>query len=732
MHAEDTTECDVTAHSGIIQAGVVSEFKGAGEGIVRLEYRVKGLDCPNCAEALVEDLKKVSGVASAEVLLASGVARLEADNDRILPEVARIIRGHGLELETMDPVHGGTVARQNLVAALRNIFIFGVGGLFLCVILLERLGVLEGVSRRVPPALLALLTLVVGYPVFRNAWLGVVRWRANSDLLMTIAAGAAASLGEWGATFLIVCFVSVAHLLEAYTLSRAKGAIKELTHLMPDRARKISATGIAEMVPLSAINPGDKIQVFAGELVAADGIVVEGVSAVNESAVTGEPMPVEKAPGDRVYSGSTNGNGALILEVTAVGSESTVGKISRLIQEAEARKSPVERFADRYSSIYLPVVVAVSLLTYFVSHNPRNAIAVLVVACPCAIALATPVSVIAALANAARRGTLLKGGQALETLATATTLVLDKTGTLTLGEPVISDVVSAEGVPESDWLPIVAGLEAQSEHIIARAVRRWAKHQRISPERLTDVTTLPGRGIKGYQNGEWVFLGNRRMLTEILGDPGDSRLMEAARRLEDDGKTVFFCFTGDRVLGVVALTDRLREGVTEGIAEMRRLGIKRVIVLTGDRRVAGEKVARSLGVDEVETDLLPEDKVMRIRQLRAQGARVAMVGDGINDAAALKEADVGIAVGNPDRVGLAMEVAEVVFLSDRWQDVARLISLAKRTRRVILGNIVFGIAFNIVGMTLAAIGVLSPIGAAAAQALPDVLVLFNSSRLLKG
>jgi heavy metal translocating P-type ATPase len=699
---------------------------------MRLEYRVKGLDCPNCAAALADDLKKVAGVASAEVLVATGLARLDAESDRILPEVTRIVRGHGLELESKGLVGGGTVTQQNLVAIFRNIFIFGVGGLFLTAILLERVGVMEGVSRRVPPVVLGVLTLVVGYPVFRSAFVGVVRRRIHSDLLMTIAGVAAATLGEWGAAFLIVCFVSVAHILEGYTLAKARGAIKELTHLMPERARRISESGISEMVPLSAIKPGNRIQVLAGEAVAADGKVVEGISAVDESAVTGEALPAEKTPGDRVFAGSTNGNGALILEVTAVGAESTVGRISRLIEEAEYRKSPTQRFADRYAAMYLPVVIAVSVLTYLVTQNPRNAIAVLVVACPCAIALATPVSVMAALANAARRGILLKSGQALETLATARTVVLDKTGTLTLGNPEVSDVVSADDIAESEWLPLVAGLEAQSEHIIARAVRRLVVHRGVQGAPFAEVETVPGKGIKGRYNGETVYLGNRRMMEEVLCSAIDRRLAEKADELESAGKTLFYCFTERKALGVIAVKDHIREGVSEGIREMGALGVNRVLVLTGDRRRAGETVARALGIHEVESDLLPEDKVERVRRLRAEGARVAMVGDGINDAAALKEADVGIAVGNADRIGLAMEVADIVFLSDRWQELTRLMRLAQRTRAVIRGNIVFGIAFNIVGMMLAAIGVLSPIGAAAAQALPDVVVLFNSSRLLKG
>jgi Cu+-exporting ATPase len=701
-------------------------------GEMKIEYRVKGLDCPNCAQALAEDLKRVAGVTSAEILVAGGVARLEADNEGVLPEVARIVRGHGLELETLSPVSGGAVARENLVNLLRKVFIFGVGGLFLLVILMERLGVAEGISTRVPPIVLALFTVFVGYPVFRNAMLGVVRGRVNSDFLMTVAAGAAAVLGEWGAAFLIVCFVSVAHLLEGYTLAKARGAIKELTHLMPERARRVNANGETEMVPLEAIRVGDRIRVLAGEMIAADGKVIEGFSAVDESAVTGEPMAVEKGVGDRVFAGSTNGNGALVIEVAAVGAESTVGRISRLIEEAESRKSPVQRFADRYSAIYLPVVIAVSVGTYFVTRDPRNAIAVLVVACPCAIALATPVSVIAALANAARRGILLKSGAALEALAEADTLVLDKTGTLTLGKPEVSEVLSAEGALEGDWVAVAAGLESQSEHIIAGAVRRFARHHRIEPAAVRSVQSVPGRGISGIHNGERVHLGNLRMMTEVLGAGRDDHLAAKAEILETEGKTVFYCFTDRRPLGLIAITDRVREGVGESLKEMKALGFRRVLLLTGDRRAAGEAVARATGITEVESEQLPEDKVARVKRLREEGARVAMVGDGINDAAALKEADVGIAVGNPDRVGLAMEVADIVLLSENWRNLAKLVRLAKRTRAVIMGNIAFGIAFNIVGMTLAAVGILSPIGAAAAQALPDVVVLFNSSRLLKG
>lgn len=699
---------------------------------MKLEYRVKGLDCPNCARALSEDLIKVAGIEAAEVSAATGVVRLEVESERIVPEVARIVRGHGLELNGLGTGGRGTVAYENLYLMLRQFFIFGVGGWFLVVLALERLGIMEGVARKVPPFLLALLTLAVGYPVFRSALLGLIRRKINSDLLMTIATGAAGWLGEWGASFLIVCFVSVAHILEGHTLSKARGAIKELTLVMPERARRIRADGTTEMVRLDEVRPGDSIQVLAGETIPADGKVTEGMSSINESAVTGEAMPVDKGPGNYVFAGSTNGNGVLTVEVTAVGAESTVGRISRLIEEAESRKSPIQKFADRYSAGYLPVVIMMSLITYLVSQNPRTAIAVLVVACPCAIALATPVSVMAALANAARRAILLKSGEALESLAGVNTVVLDKTGTLTLGEPEISDVVSANGVADRDWVASVVALESQSEHIIARAVRRWAAHQGVNSARADNVETLPGRGIKGQIRGETVYLGNRRLVDEVLGPAADGSTLERAELLENDGKTIFYCFTKDRMLGFLALADRARKGVTEGLQEMRALGIARVVILTGDRKAASEPVARQLGIQEVEAELMPEDKVERVRQLRASGERVVMIGDGINDAAALKEADVGIAVGNPDKVGLAMEVAEIVFLSDRWQDLAGLMRLARRTRAVIRANIIFGIAFNVVGMTLAALGILTPIGAAAAQALPDVLVLFNATRLLRG
>ncbi|MDA8217822.1 MAG: cation-translocating P-type ATPase, partial [Dehalococcoidales bacterium] len=443
----------------------------------------------------------------------------------------------------------------------------------------------------------------------------------------------------------------------------------------------------------------------------------------------GEPIPVEKDRGDDVFAGTINELGFLEVETLRVGEDSTLGRILQLVQEAEAHKAPVQRFADRFSAAFLPLVLTAAAMTLVLSHNVIAAIAVLVAACPCAVGLATPLSVVAGVGAGARRGLLIKGGLYLEALAKVDTLAIDKTGTLTHGRPVVSDVVNFGDLAADEVVRLAATLEHYSEHPLATAVLSEAAKYGLAPSAADNIRVLPGRGITGAVDGHTLALGAKRLLAEqgvVISAEADRKAAE----LEGNGKTVVFLARDHDVVGVIAAADTLRPAVAEAVSELQRLGLRRVVMLTGDNERSAAVIARQAGIGEVAANLLPEDKIATVRHLQAEGRRVAMVGDGINDAPALTQSDVGVAMGMAG-TDIALESADVVLLRDDWTQLPEAVRLGRRTYGVIRQNIIFGIAFNVLVMGLAAAGLIGPAIAAASQAVPDVAVALNAARLLR-
>jgi Cd2+/Zn2+-exporting ATPase/Cu+-exporting ATPase len=407
----------------------------------------------------------------------------------------------------------------------------------------ERLGLLEDTIEHIPLPLVLLAILVGGFPIFRSAFLGLRARQINADLLMLVAIAGASALGEFISAALIIFFMSVAHFLEHFTTEKSRAAIRHLIALAPKTARVVR-DGQEIETPIDALRVGDVVLVRPGERLPADGSVLDGASAVDQSPITGEAMPVEKRAGDNVFAGSVNQRGALQIQVTRVGRDSMLGKIIRLVEEAEAAKSPVQKFADRYAAIYLPVVIGVSVFTYVVTRNPVNALAVLVVACPCAIALATPLAVVAGVGRAARQGILIKGGLYLEALAKVDTLVMDKTGTLTFGKPRVTDVLTADGGPPTaeQVLRLAAAAERYSEHPLASAILDETNARGIAVVAPTSFEVTAGQGVVARWNGSEIAFGNRRLM-EVRGVALDDALAQRAAELEDAGKTVMFLAT---------------------------------------------------------------------------------------------------------------------------------------------------------------------------------------------
>ena len=537
----------------------------------------------------------------------------------------------------------------------------------------------------------------------------------------------------------IVTLVLAGQVLELRARAATGRALRALLDLAPRTARRLEAGGERD-VPLSDVHPGDRLRVRPGEKVRVDGVLVEGASAVDESMVTGESIPVEKGPGAPVIGSTLNTTGAFVMEAQRVGADTMLAQIVRLVSEAQRSRAPIQRLADRVSAWFVPAVIAVAVVTFLAwglyGPEPRwanglvNAVAVLIVACPCALGLATPMSIMVAAGRGAHAGVLIRDAEALERMAVVDTLVVDKTGTLTEGRPTLTSVVPAD-LGEEEVLRLAASLEQASEHPLAQAVLDGASTRGVTPAGVSGFRSLTGRGVVGRVGTRSVALGNRALLAELKVDPGP--LGAEAERLAADGQTVMFVVADARVVGLLGVTDRIKDTTPDALRVLREEGI-RVVMLTGDGRRTAEAVARTLNLDEVHAEVRPDQKAEEVRRLRESGHVTAMAGDGVNDAPALAAADVGIAMGTGTDV--AMESAGVTLVRGDLRGIVKARTLSRATMANIRQNLVFAFAYNLLGVPVAAgalypfLGILlSPMIASAAMSLSSVSVIANALRL---
>jgi Cu+-exporting ATPase len=603
-----------------------------------------------------------------------------------------------------------------------------------------------------------------GWPFFVRGWNSIVTRNPNMFTLIALGTGAAyldsvvatlfpsvipESLREHGggvpvyfeAAAVITTLVLLGQVLELRARSQTQSAIRALLGLAPKMARRIRDDGREEDVPLDQVQPADLLRVRPGEKVPVDGVVVEGSGAVEESMITGEPIPVEKGPGSRVIGGTLNGTGSFVMRAERVGSETLLAQIVRLVAEAQRTRAPIQRLADVVAAYFVPIVVAVAVLTFVVwllfgpeprgTHALVNAVAVLIIACPCALGLATPMSIMVATGRGARSGILIKNAEALETLERVDTLVVDKTGTLTEGKPKLVAVVAAPGQEETDLLRRAAGLERASEHPLATAIAAGAEERGIAPARVEGFESKTGKGVVGKVEGPSVAIGSRAFLAEWEIDT--KGLDTRAEELRREGQTVVYVAIDGRLAGLLSVADPIKESAADAIADLHREGL-RVAMVTGDNSVTASAVARRLGIDDVRAEVLPQDKGNAVKELQAQGHTVAMAGDGINDAPALAQADVGIAMGSGTDV--AVHSAGVILVRGDLRGIVRARRLSRATMRNIRQNLAFAFIYNILGVPVAAgvlypfFGILlSPMFASAAMTCSSVSVILNALRL---
>jgi Cu+-exporting ATPase len=621
------------------------------------------------------------------------------------------------------PASGATPT--NPLAGFSTVLLTGFGLILVLVvgfvIFAEWFGLLDRLTKFIPwPVWLAGI-LAGGYPIFRTVARASLRGKVTSHTLMTAGLVAAILAGAWPAGAIIVFFMRLADYIEQFTAEHARKAVRDLAVLAPEMAR-VERDGAETEVPIAEVRAGETVIVRPGEKIPVDGEVIGGQATVDQAAITGESMPVEAGPGARVFAASFAQLGHLRVCVTAVGSDTTFGRVIRMVEEAHRHRADVERTADRFATWYLPFVAVVAAVTLLSSRNPIAAAAVLMVACSCSFALATPVAMIASIGASARRGLLIKGGKYLEAIAKADVVLLDKTGTLTLGHPQITDVVPLDGseLDANGLLTLAATAERYSEHPLAQAVRTAAAERGLRLAEPEEFAAIPGAGVKVRINNSTVSVGSRRLAADAI-------VPSIAAELEAAGKTLLFVARDGEFIGVLAAMDTLRADVPDALAELRAMGIKHLELLTGDNERTAGALAQPLNI-AFRANLLPEDKIAVVKEYQGRGHVVVMIGDGVNDAPALAQADAGIAMGAAGS-GVAIEAAHIALMRENWWLVPEVVRIARRTMTAVKINIGFTAIYNLTGLSLAAFGLMPPTIAAAAG--PDFGILANSARLLR-
>jgi len=732
-----------------------------------LSLDVDGVSRPAPAQLLEQRLRNALGVVEAHVS-PTGSVRVEYYADRTSEQAVReLLERSGTPPRTRRPGAAEAAApeaeapEKHEESGHKHGGIFGERSELIFAILASvtlAAGFLLGLNSAVPDGVSTALYIAAyffgGYYTLKEALQSVRAKRFEIDFLMLLAAAGAAVLGELAEGALLLALFSIGHALEGYAMGRARRAIQALGELAPTTAI-VRRDGTEQEIPVEELRIGDTVIIKPNTRIPSDGLVTVGRSSVDQAAVTGESIPVDKAPLDpqaplreedipaesRIYAGTVNGPGALEIEVTRLSKDSTLARVVRMVSEAQAQTSPTQRFTDRFQRVFVPAVlilVVVLLFAGLVIDEPFSAtlyraLAVLVAASPCALAISTPSAVLSGLARAARGGLLIKGGGPLENLGTLRAIAFDKTGTLTLGKPEMTDVAPAAGIEESELLSVALAVESQSDHPLAAAIVAGARARaRLDGTPLLKadaVTSITGRGVSAMIDGEEIHIGKQRLFSEVDGAPLTGEITETASRLEASGRTTMVVRRGTRYLGVLGVMDTPRASAARVVAQLRQAGIRRMIMLSGDNQTVAEAVARELGIDEARGDLLPEDKVKAVIELRTREGKVAMVGDGVNDAPAMANATVGIAMGAAGS-DVAMETADVALMGDDLERLPFAVNLSRKSIRIIrqnlwasLGVVVFLIPATIFGFMGIGLAVLVHEGS-------TLLVVANALRLL--
>lgn len=719
--------------------------------IEKRRYRVSGMHCASCASTIAQSLKKISGVEDAEVYFASETAEVQfakgaADDQKILDAVRRI--GYQAKRIGETEREGSQDERERDIRREKHLFLLSLI-LSLPVLALSMILRNESFQSRVVQSILAgIIQFYVGFRFYRGAYYAARSLTANMDTLIAVGTSAAYFYsiattymieGEvfYETAALLITFVVLGKWLEARAKGKAGEAIQKLLSMQAKTARVVR-DGKERDIPIEEVQVGDTIIVRPGEKIPVDGEVIDGHSSVDESMISGESIPVEKKKGDTVIGATINKTGSFQFRATKVGKDTVLSQIIKIVEEAQSSRAPIQKFADVVSAYFVPTVVAIACITfvswYFLASSSfvfalLAFTAVLVIACPCALGLATPTAIMVGTGKGAENGILIKSGEALEMANKIQAVIFDKTGTITKGEPEVTDIIPIQGsgVDRNCLLQFAASLEHVSEHPLAEAIVKKAAEEQMRLLPIENFHAIPGHGVDGRVQGKELSVGTEKFMNDRkISISGDVLNKKAA--LEDEGKTVMICAFEGRAAGLIAVADTVKKTSKAAIEELRRRGMK-TLMITGDNQRTAQAIARQVGIDTVMAEVLPEKKAEEVKKLQQQGLKVAMVGDGINDAPALAQADLGIAMGGG--TDIAIESGGIILMKDNVLDVVKAIQLSKMTYGKIQQNMFWALFYNSIGIPIAALGLLKAEFAGLAMALSSVSVVVNSLLLKK-
>jgi Zn2+/Cd2+-exporting ATPase len=686
------------------------------------EVMITGLDCANCAAKLEKRIGGLAGVSEARLTFATG--KLTVEHCVPVSALLQAIQESGYRGSVVQGTAGA--AELPSVWQERRTQMTAVSGVFLAAALTMRwLGIQA--DWIIPVYILSMV--IGGFHVVRIALYSLKALSLDMNVLMTIAAVGAAAIGEWNEAAMVVFLFSLGNSLQVFSMDRTRRSVRSLMELAPQEALVIRDQ-IEFLLPVEALSLGDRILVKPGERIPMDGKVVQGFSSVDQASLTGESVPVDKVVNDEVFAGTLNGAGSLTVEVTRLAQDNTIGRIMHLVEEAQAQRAPSQQFVDVFARYYTPAViagavalVAIPVLFFGQPFQPwfYKSLVLLVISCPCALVISTPVAIVSAIGSASRQGLLIKGGAYLEELGRIRAIAFDKTGTLTEGRLAVAAVIAEEETDAAGVLALAAAVERYSEHPAAQAIVARAKEMALHVQEADRFISHPGVGVKGYVGSDLIQVVRARELPAAW--------QKQAQVHQDQGRTVTAVLQNEKVLGLIALADRIRPGAQNALDGLRKAGISRMTILTGDNHQAATVVAETLGLQDVRAELLPEEKVMAVKELRTAERRVAMVGDGVNDAPALAAASVGIAMGAAG-TDAALETADVALMADDLEKVTYGIHLGRKTLAIIKQNIVFSVGIKGVFLVLTLLGMANLWMAVFADTGAALLVIFNGMRLM--
>lgn len=701
------------------------------EKMTEKTYRIEGLSCTNCAGKFEKNVKQLPGVTSATVNF--GASKISVEGQTTIEELEEA--GAFENLIIRDDQENDEQVRSKESFIKRNIaLIISLG--FILVAVISQLSL--GEDHLLTKALYILAIIIGGFDLFKEGFSDLIKLDFSMESLMTIAIIGAAFIGEWAEGSIVVILFAISEALERFSMDKARQSIRSLMDIAPKEAL-IRRNNVEQLVSVDKIDIDDIMIIKPGQKIAMDGLVINGHSSVNQAAITGESVPVEKQLDDEVFAGTLNEEGVLEVKVTKKVTDTTIAKIIHLVEEAQGERAPAQAFVDKFAKYYTPFIIIMALLIVVVpplffggdwNKWLYQGLSILVVGCPCSLVISTPVSIVSAIGNAAKNGVLVKGGVYLEEIGHLRAIAFDKTGTLTKGKPVVTDFIATSSEIDINYLSIISSLESLSQHPLASAILNEADKTNVDYKsiQIEDFQSITGKGLTGIHQNIRYYIGSPKLFSASVIE--ETAVKVQYRQFQEQGKTAMYFGTDEQILGVIAVADEVRDSSAAVISELHKLSIEHTIMLTGDNAKTAESIGKQLGVTEIKGDLMPQEKLDSIKALRTTYNKVAMVGDGINDAPALAASTVGIAMGGAG-TDTALETADVALMGDDLQKLPFIVRLSRQTLKVIKQNITFSLGIKLLALLLVIPGWLTLWIAIVADMGATLLVTLNGLRLMK-